>query len=221
MKLNSLSFWLVGIFTISTLKAQEPDAKPPSAPIPIETFVGNDYLNFQMIVAKPFQENSRFGFFNVTNFNGSYDNDLRQNEFFSQVLINYEVAKGVSIAAGATINHFTGFRPTAGIQYLFANRKWLLVVLPRIDLRDDFDFETFALLEYKPQFTKKLGLYTRAQGLYSHNTRQDFHARSYLYLRAGLSVKNYQFGFGANFDTYGPLKEKGQNYGIFVRVELK
>jgi hypothetical protein len=194
--------------------------KPPSPPIPVEIFAGHSYLNFQMIVAKPLQESSRFGFFNVTNFNGNYDNDLRKNEFLSQALLNYEILKGFSLAAGATMNYMTGFRPTVGLQYLYGSRKWLVVALPRIDLRDDFNFETFALVEFKPQLTEKLGLYTRAQGLYNHNTEQEFHDRSYLYLRAGLSVRNYQFGLGANFDRYGPLKINGENYGFFLRAQI-
>jgi hypothetical protein len=221
MKFKSLIFSVATFFAVASVQAQEQGAKPPSPPIPIETFAGNNYLNFQMIVAKPFQEGSRFGFFNVTNFNGSYDNNLQENEFLSQALVNYEIFKGFSLAAGATMNYKTGFRPTAGVQYLFANREWLFVLLPRFDLRDDFNFETFALLEYKPRLTDKLGLYTRVQGLYNHNTEQDFHDRSYLYLRAGLSIKNYQFGLGANFDRYGPFKVNGENYGLFVRVELK
>lgn len=192
----------------------------PNPPVPVEVFAGNNYLNFQMIVSKPFKQGSRFGFFDVTNFNGNYDNNLRKNEFLTQGLVNFEVYKGISLAAGATMNYVTGFRPTAGLQYLFGNREWLVVLLPRMDLRDDYNFETFGLVEYKPQLTKTLGLYTRVQGLYNHNTKQEFHDRSYLYFRAGLSYQNYQFGLGANFDRYGPMKVSGDNFGLFVRVLL-
>jgi hypothetical protein len=192
----------------------------PNPPVPVEVFAGNNYLNFQMIVSKPFQQGSRFGFFNVTNFNGNYDNNLRRNEFLTQGLVNFEVYKGISLAAGATMNYVTGFRPTAGLQYLYGNREWLIVLLPRMDLRDDYNFETFGLVEYKPQLTKKLGLYTRVQGLYNHNIKQEFHDRSYLYFRAGFSYQNYQFGLGANFDRYGPMKVSGDNFGLFLRVLL-
>jgi hypothetical protein len=103
----------------------------------------------------------------------------------------------------------------------FAIFKIQAEVLSLVKDLDVFNFETFALLENKPQLTDKLGLYTRVQGLYNHNTKQDFHDRSYLYLRAGLSIKKYQFGLGANFDRYGPFKINQENYGLFVRVEIK
>lgn len=194
--------------------------KQPNPPIPVEVFAGNSYLNFQMIISKPFRQGSRFGFFNVTNFNGNYENNLRKNEFLTQSLVNYELYKGFSLAAGATMNYMTGFRPTAGLQYIYGDRKWLAVLLPRVDLRDDYNLETFALVEFKPRLTKTLGLYTRVQGLYNQNSKQEFHDRSYLYFRAGLSYQNYQFGLGVNLDRYGPMKISEENYGLFLRVLL-
>jgi hypothetical protein len=127
---------------------------------------------------------------------------------------------GLSVAGGATLNYVTGFRPTAGLQYTLANRQWLLVLLPRMDLRDDNNLEGFALLEYKPRLTKTLGLYSRLQGLYNYNTRQEYHDRSYLYARLGLTYQHYAFGFGANFDQYGPFRAAASTYGAFIRAEL-
>ena len=205
--------------SVNTLFAQNPaDQAPTSPPIPVEVFVTKNDLNFQMIISKPFEKDSKFSFFNVTAFKGDFDN--KKNEYITQGLVNYDFFKGLAISAGATMHYRTGFRPTAGLTYTFANRTWLLVVLPRFDLTEDKNFETFGLLEYKPQLTDKLGLYTRIQGLYNYNTNFEFHDRSYVYLRAGLSYKSYQFGLGANFDTYGPRKIKEESYGLFVRAQL-
>ncbi|MGB3589162.1 MAG: hypothetical protein WBA23_21630 [Tunicatimonas sp.] len=195
-------------------------AGPPSPPIPLEVFAGNEYLNFQMIISKPFAPGSRFSFFNVTSFNGDYQNDEGENEYITQGLLNYEVFKGLSVATGATMHYRTGFRPTAGLNYVFGSRKWLFVLLPRFDLSDDYNFETFSLLEFKPPITKDIGLYTRIQGLYNHNTEQDFHDRSYLYFRVGLSYRKYQAGLGANFDRYGPGEIDTENYGLFIRAQI-
>jgi hypothetical protein len=41
-----------------------------------------------------------------------------------------------------------------------------------------------------------------------------------VYLRAGTSFKNYQFGVGNNFDFYGPYKHRENNFGVFMRAEL-
>ena len=81
----------------------------------------------------------------------------------------------------------------------------------------DYYFETCRLVEYKTQLTINLGLYTPVQGLYNYNTREEFHDHTYLYFRVGLSYQNYQFGLGANFDRYGPMKVSGDNFGLFLR----
>ena len=195
-------------------------AGPASPPIPLEVFAGHEYLNFQMIISKPFAPGSRFSFFNVTSFNGDYENDEGENEYITQGLLNYEVLKGLSVATGATMHYRTGFRPTAGLNYVFGSRKWLFVLLPRFDLSDDYNFETFSLLEFKPPITKDIGLYTRIQGLYNRNTEQGFHDRSYLYFRIGLSYRKYQVGRGANFDRYGPKEIDTENYGLFIRAQI-
>jgi hypothetical protein len=215
------------LFISSTVFAQKrvdslSSGKPPkmSPPIPVEVFAGNKGLVFQMIVSKHFSPKSRFGFFNVTNFVGDYETTNQKNQYLSQSLITADIWKGFSINAGVTMNYMTGFRPTAGIQYVFANRQFLAVVLPRFDLTQTYNFETFGLVEYKPTLKNDWGLYTRVQGLYNYNTKLEFHDRSYVWLRVGASYKSYQFGLGANFDVYGPMKINENSVGVFVRTEL-
>jgi hypothetical protein len=212
--------------TSATFAQQKIDSlgsnKPPkiSPPIPVEVFAGNKGLVFQMIVSKHFSPKSRFGFFNVTNFVGDYETTNQKNQYLSQSLITADIWKGISVNAGVTMNYVTGFRPTAGLQYVFANRELLAVVLPRFDLTQTYNFETFGLVEYKPKFNNNWGLYTRVQGLYNHNTKFEFHDRSYVWLRVGASYKNFQFGLGGNFDVYGPMKITENSFGVFLRTEL-
>ena len=198
------------------------NGKPPRMipPIPVEVFAGNRALVFQMILNKHFSPKSRFGFFNVTNLVGDYETANQKNQYLSQSLITTDIWKGFSVNAGVTMNYVAGFRPTAGLQYVFANREFLAVVLPRFDLTQTHNFETFGLVEYKPRFKNHWGLYTRIQGIYNYNTKLEFHDRSYAWLRAGASYKNYQFGLGANFDAYGPMKINENSIGVFVRTEL-
>ena len=118
------------------------------------------------------------------------------------------------------MNYMTGFRPSAGLQYVFANRQLLAVVLPRFDLTQTYNFETFGLFEYKPKFTQNWGLYSRVQGLYNHNTKLGFHDRSYIWLRLGASYKNFQFGLGTDLDFYGPDQINENSFGGFIRTEL-
>lgn len=82
------------------------------------------------------------------------------------------------------------------------------------------NFDALALVEYKPEINEKLNLYTIVQGLYTHNLGYDYHSRSYVMLRAGLTYKDITFGAAANFDWYGPMKINKNNFGGFVAVNL-
>jgi len=218
---------IVGNVSLAPIFAQPPSEgnptappKRPSPPVPIEVFAGTQGLNFQMIVSKHFAPESRFGFFNVTSFVGNYANELRRNQYLSQAFLTADIWGGFSINAGASMNYFNGFRPSAGLQYVIGSREFLLVVLPRIDLTETFNIETFGLLEYKPQFSEQWGLYSRVQVLYNHNTRLGFPDRSYGYARLGVSYQNIQLGIGANIDFYGPQRINENSIGIFLRTEL-
>jgi hypothetical protein len=195
------------------------------APIPIELFAGNKALTFQLIVSKQFSPKSRLGFFNVTNFMSAYEKVNPRAEFFSQSLLTAEVGRGISVttglsASGASTAGYVTVRPTAGLQYLFANPNFMVVVLPRFDLTQTHNFETFAIVEYKPKLSKNWGIYTRLQGLYNYNTQLGFHEVSSFYSRVGASYKNVQFGLGTNHDFYGPDADAISNFGLFIKTDL-
>jgi len=216
---------ITAIISASSLFAQNIDivkVKPHkiSPPVPVEAFAGNNGLVFQMIVSKHFAPKSRLGFFNVSSFTGDYTSKNQKNSYLSQAFVTADIWKGLSINAGATMHFKNGFRPSAGLQYVFANRKILALVLPRFDLTQTYNFELFGIVEYKPKFTKNWGLYSRVQGLYDHNTKQNFHDRSYIWLRLGVLYKNFQIGVGSNFDFYGPNKTNENSLGGFLRIEL-
>ena len=192
----------------------------PEPPIPVELFAGGTGLNFQLVLSKPVVSGSRFGFLNVTTFFADYGNDTSKNEYISQSFLTTHLWKGFSINVGVSINYFSGFRPTAGLQYVFANKSLFVLLLPRFDLTETNNLETFGLIEYRPRFTKKWGLYTRVQNLLNYSTELGVHERSHTYFRAGASYTNFQFGIGTNIDFFGPEKISGTSFGVFFRVEI-
>jgi len=192
----------------------------PPAPIPIEVFAGSRGIVFLAIVSKQFSPGSRFGLISVTDFLGDYSTVNQQNEFASINFLTARVWKGFSLNSGTVLSSGGGFTPSAGVQYLFANQKFLVVVLPRFDLTKTYNFSTLALVEYKPRFNRTWGLYTRVQALYSQDTKNDHHARSFGWYRVGVSYRNVQFGIGGNLDFYGPERTFKNALGFFVRTEL-
>ena len=210
------------VLMVSALRGQGvAEGELMSPPVFAELVAGHRYFNLNMIIAKPMTR--RLGFFHVTTFDADYANaQPAAQEWLSQTLVNYELWSGLSISGGVGMNKFTGFRPTMGLQYVYADEAWLLIVQPRIDLRDDYNLEGFGLLEYKFPFNAAgtWRFYTRLQTLYSHNTRLVQHDRSYVFLRLGLMYGKVQAGLAAHSDWYGPSAGQAWNFGPFFRVLL-
>jgi hypothetical protein len=216
--------------SLGSVFAQTPDslqtANVPAqgAPIPVELFAGNQGFNFQLILSKQFSPTSKFGFFNVTSFASGYKQANQTTSFISQSGLTAEVGKGISVMAGLSAMSFPDepmeVRPTAGLQYLLFNRDFSVFVLPRFDLTQTYNFETLAVLEYKPMLSKNWGIYTRAEGLYNYNTKLGYHDITEINLRLGLSYKNVQFGIGSILDFYGPGSYNVNNFGLFIKTDL-
>jgi hypothetical protein len=220
----ALCIKLCPVFAQTTDSLQTADIPAQSAPIPIELFAGNQGFSFQLILSKQFSPTSKFGFFNVTSFASGYKQANQTSSFISQSCLTVEVWKGISVIAGLSAMDFPGtsleVRPTAGLQYLLISRDVSVFVLPRFDLTQTYNFETLAVLEYKPMLSKSWGIYMRAEGLYNYNTKLGYHEITEINLRLGLFYKNVQFGVGSIQDFYGPDSYNVNNFGLFIKTDL-
>lgn len=207
----------IAAFSVKAQEATAPTAKNP--PIFMEAFVGNRALAYQMIVNKKLQSVPKLGFFGVTNFQPEWGKS-KMNDYMVQGNLTYSIIRGIDLSSGFIWNPIDGIRPSAGAIFSYGNPKLLTVINPRVDLSKNANFDALALVEYKPAINEKLNLYTRIQGLYTHNLGHDFHSRSYIMFRAGLTYKDITFGAAANTDWYGPMKVNENNFGGFVAVNL-
>jgi hypothetical protein len=223
MKLKTEKIFLLLIIgLISTITfAQDSISKiPPSRPMPVELNAGNNRFGLQFLVSKHFPNSKHFNILAVTSFASDYKNNLSNLDFISNTQVSYEIWKGFGLAIGTSVNAKTGFVSIAALEYVFANQQVLFVITPNIHISDSYNLEGLTVLEYKPPISKAIHLYSRFQALYNHNTKGDFHERSYIQLRLGLGIKSYQFGLASNFDFYGPDKILKDNYGVFVRANF-
>lgn len=209
-----------GSFAQPADSVTKPRLLRPDPPVQVEVVAGRTGLNGQTIISKQLASGSRFGFLNVTTFVGSYRNDQGKNEYISQSFLTTYLGKGLSVNAGVSVNYFSGFRPTAGLQYVVATKSWVVLLLPRFDLTETYNVETFGFVEYKPRFTKQWGLYSRVQSLFNYSTKLNVHERGHTYLRIGASCQNFQFGLGTNVDFYGPQKINETSLVGFLRAEV-
>ncbi len=219
-KINKLliaTSMIVNIYKVNAQEARIPQVSNP--PVFVEAFTGDRAFAYQMIIDKKLQSTPKIGFFGVTNLQSEWGNS-KIDDYMLQGNLTYSIIRGIDLSGGFIWNPIDGIRPSAGTIFSYGNRTWLAVANPRIDLTKNPNIDALALVEYKPILSQKFNLYSRLQGLYTHNLGHDFHARSYIMLRAGLTYKDITFGGAANFDWYGPMKINKNNYGAFVAVNL-
>jgi len=192
-----------------------------SPPIPVEIFIGNQSIFSQTVVKRKFEPQSKFAYFSLGAYTADYDNELSENSLVMINQISYDIGKGFGIMTGAEINSEAGFSAVVGPQHNFSSENFLAVTILSFFINTDNDVRLFGLYEFKPKIGNKLRLYNRVQFIYNQNLREGLHNRSYLYLRTGLKINSLIFGLAANLDQFGPARVFKENYGLFVRYELK
>lgn len=208
--LSGILFSIAGFGQGSTLDTLSQEFQPP---IPVELFIGHRALSYQHVFNKNLWK-QRINFFNISAIDAEFGENPG-NQFVISSFVSYNVGKGFSVGLGGEIQP-PGAVMYVGAQYAYASQRFLLVIFPSVNLNGPTQFAQFSLLEYRPSFNEKLSGYFRIQFLVS----TDFHVygRGYQQFRAGLQVRNIQFGLAANFDQFNSNAIKTSNYGLFGRV---
>ena len=195
---------------------------PRVSPIIVEALIGNNGLNLQTIFSKTLTPQSRFGVFGIADFYGVYNakEQAIKNQQMAQTHLTYMIARGLNVSAGAFFENHSGFRPTLGLQYNLFVKDFHLLLAPRFDLSQTYNGEILGLLEYSPRLNEDWRIYTRVQGLYNQDLKNDIHSVSYVWGRLGATYRNYRFGVGGNFYSLGPKRISEKNIGIFLGVLL-
>jgi len=194
----------------------------PPSPVIVESLIGNNGVNLETVFSKKFNPGSRFGVFGIVDLYGVYKANEQsfKNQNMSQTQLTYRIVKGLDVSAGAFFEKHSGFRPTAGLQYNLFAGDFHLLVAPRIDLSQTYNGELLGFVEYTPKIGNDWRLYSRAQGMYNRDLKNGLHSISYVWGRLGVFYKTCRFGVGANFNSFGPMKMKENNYGLFAGVLL-
>lgn len=211
-------FILLGVFG-SPLFGQEGASNPP---INIETLFSNKGSLIGTNFSKSFSPNSKFGIFSIAEHYGRHKvaEQITGNSYMAQTHLTYELFNNFKVTAGGMITQATGFRPIAGLQYNLKVKDFFILLAPRIDLNQSYSGEMLGFIEYTPQLSGAWSLYSRFQGMYTHNFKEEHHDISYLRGRLGLRYKTFSFGVGANFIYYGPDKVREDDIGLFLGVLL-
>lgn len=217
-KLGYFFFLLCSLLFASATFAQDNHA--PLPPIPVEATFGNNRVQFIGVINRPISADGKLGYFNLSTGAADYSNTPSETELVVVNNLTYKLIGNIKLTGGAIWNYKLGLVPQVGLQYFKANRTWLIMLNPSINMQPVKAVETIGILEFKPALSPKSQLYTRAQILYSQGLQDGLHARSALMLRAGVTLNKFTVGLGANFDYYGPMKMEKDNIGLFTRLTL-
>lgn len=185
-------------------------------PIPVELMIGQKYGTVNLAFSRNFSQNSRLGFFHMNSIQFDYK-DKRNNGFILQDLVYVETFKNLRVAGGVVYSD-GGFNTTAGLQYVYGGRKLFFLCAPRINIESDPSYDIMTILQYTPQISDRVKLYSRLQMLNLFDSGGNI--KSYQWIRLGLEVKGVQFGLAADVDEYGPNPSATSNFGVFIRKEI-
>ena len=192
----------------------------PAPPIPVEATFGNNRVQFIGVLNRPVSADGKLSYFNLSTGMVDYSNTASETELVIVNNLTYALFGNIRATAGAEWHYKLGLVPQVGLQYFKANRTWLFLLNPNINLQPSKAISTIGIVEFKPAISKDLAFYSKAQILHVASLSEGTHARSALMLRAGITKGKFTVGLGANFDYYGPLKIEKDNVGLFTRLAL-
>jgi len=186
-------------------------------PVQVEALAGNQRLALQTLVIKPFTVKSKFSILSFVQTVNNYNNKEAQNFDLDNITqANYDLYRGFGPSLGLSTNNLLVFAPNAGLNYVLLRPTLMFIINPTMVLTTGHNIRSIAILEYRPHLKDRLSFYTRVQVYYSYNVDNQYHERSFLTARLGLSYDRFTYGIGANIDRYGPAEIQKENYGIHL-----
>ncbi|MEO1054703.1 MAG: hypothetical protein AAFX87_28990 [Bacteroidota bacterium] len=217
--MHKFKLLILPIFTMLAVSgyAQEIVSDRPAVvntpPIPVEILPGHRSFFYQHVISKDIF-NDKFNFFNISAFDAEYGSDPT-NEFVIASFFSYKLSKSISAGVMGQIIP-KGASVFLGAKYNLVREDFLLVVFPSYRITANQVFSQFALVEYRPKISNKVNAYFRTQLL--AETDGDELTRGFQQLRAGIQIKNSQFGLAANFDQFAGDRPSVDNFGVFFRL---
>jgi hypothetical protein len=185
-----------------------------NAQVQLQSFVGNDGLQFSTIIQKDITD--KLNYFNFTNYYTEY-NSYSTAALETYNVINYSFYKNIGIAAGSTFSN-TDIIPQVGLSWSVDKEKVNFNLFPAISYSMDqkeMGFGIYSLLEYTPKINDRWNLYTML--ILDSDFSVKEHSESNQYLRLGVEYnKKLQFGAGINFAEKGSNFEFDNSYGLFL-----
>lgn len=182
----------------------------------VEVMGGHQRIFVDVQWLKPLDTTFAWSIFSRARATVDYEN---RSDLFWGVYLN----RTSPIGLGGTVIGRIGSNSSGGdlgVHYLKATKNWLFFGLATVgfDTNEELTYAWFSILRFTPKLVKEWRLYTSLE-LY-HAFYREGHLYSTQRLRAGLSIKGWQFGLAYNIALIGQTPLIDHNLGGFIRKEF-
>ncbi len=189
----------------------------------LELAFGTNKTDFTLLSVKPLDKNRKFSFSTLAFYQKYHQvKNFGFDEIGVQSSVFYNLTKTISIGPTLYYNSVAGFTERLTILIRKRTGKFTYTISPALvhsNSSHDFGGELFIELQYMQPLKNEWHFLSYTK-LLTNWKKFYIHARSYQYLRFGLSKKNNQFGFALNFDEYGNIPIRKKSIGIFIRKNI-
>lgn len=198
------------------------------AQLPVEVFTGHKKATVDIMFFRFFKnkegQNSKLLFFNRNRASIDYEmtsnTNLPQFGFTEAISYNHQKLKGFAPVAVVQISN-KGVYPKAGIQFAKLHQDYTVFTWVVCEIKDKPNIDWFFLGRYTPKLIDKTNLFAQVELVNAFPTSEINNFSFIQRLRLGLKIREYQFGLGADFTTFGRSDfSASQNFGIFLRNEF-
>lgn len=198
------------------------------AQLPVELFAGDKKATLDIMFFRYLKnregKNSRILFFNRNRSSIDYrmtgTTNLPQFGFTEAFSYNHPKLKGFAPVVVASILNRGAYAKT-GIQYATIRKDYTLFSWLVCETRKNPNIDFFFLSRYTPRLTDKINLFTQIELVHAFPVSAINNYAFIQRIRAGLKIKAFQFGTGADISETGRNKfVVTSNMGVFLRYEF-
>ncbi|XCF07273.1 hypothetical protein ABI125_05310 [Tamlana crocina] len=189
----------------------------------VELFSGFGKTDFNLYSSYPINEGNTLSIATLTFFQKF---NKKENESFDEVGVQptlfWNINKNISIGPSLYYNSVAGYSQRLSVKFTLKNSRILFVIIPTVAHSEQTNAsyaEAFAQFQFNIPISNKVSLWLNGQFL---TVWDEFkrHSRSFQQWRAGVSFNGHQFGFGLDFDQYGPNPIEKSSFGVYYRKTL-
>ncbi|WMI64773.1 hypothetical protein RBH94_11960 [Aestuariibaculum sp. YM273] len=189
----------------------------------VEIFSGFDKTEFTLYSSAPINNENTLSIATLAFFQKfNKKENVGFNEAGVQPTLFWNIHKNVSIGSSLYYNSVAGYSQRLSVKFTLKNSRILFIVIPTVAHSEQTETsyaEAFVQFQFNTPINNKVSLWLSGQFL---TVWDEFkrHSRSFQQWRAGVSFNGHQFGFGLDFDQYGPKPVEKSSFGAYYRKTL-